>query len=416
MKKLFFAICALVAVAAACTPEAAKNPAVSFETAIPVTAGEVATFTIAVADYTGTDPVSIPVTFGGTAVKGTDYTVSAEEFVWGGADPVTSIQVTTLVFDESKTVNLTLDIPEGWTAGKYPMSQTTLSKKLGYVSFEKSSLGLTGSAEIKVSVYDGAGHSLVLENPVEFNISVAEESTAAETTHFTLSSKKVTIPAGSSSASFTLAMVGDEAVENHDQLVLVLDPGAKFSIGDYDEMAVAFWGSAWAKLNGKWVMNEIVTTAEVLDGSWYGMCTYEGLPEFNAADAITFDVANGKALPAFASTYKNYFLGESNLVKGNNLFMRTGMGGAGIDLLLIEFDNINRFFSATEVSEDKKALVGVRIITDEETNTELLDMYIVDHTSKSFMKELADYEMYETVKPVATMTGTWLNATFKKAE
>lgn len=416
MKKLFFMICTLAAVAVACTPETAVTPAVSFETAVPLTAGEVSTFTITVADYSGTEPVTIPVTFGGTAVKGTDYTVSADAFVWGGENPVTSIKVTTLVFDDSKTVTLTLDVPEGWIAGNYPMSQANLSKKLGYVSFEKASLGLTGSAEILVSVYDGTGKTIALENDAELTVSVAEASTAEENTHFTLSSKTITIPAGSKSAKFTVEMVGDEAVAEHDKIVLVLDPGAKFSIGDYQEIEIAIWGSAWAKLNGKWVMNEIVTTAEVLDGSWYGMCTYEGIPEFNAADAITFDVANAKAICEFESSYKNYFLGESNIAKKDNLFMRTGMGGAGVDLLLIEFDNINRFFSGLEVSEDKSALVGFRIITVEETGEELLDMYVVDHTSKSFMPELLDFGMYDPESPVATMTGTWLNATFKKAE
>lgn len=414
MKKLFLILSVVAAAAVACTPEAAQKPAVSFETALPVVAGEISTFTITVADYAGTDPVTIPVTFGGTAVKGTDYTVSAEEFVWGGDKPVTSIQVTTLVFDDTKTLTLSLDLPAGWIAGKYPSSQTTLASKLGYVSFEKSSLGLTGSAEVVVSVFDGNGNPLTLENDAEFTIAVADESTAQETTHFTLSSKTVTIPAGSKSASFTVSMVGDEAVTDHDQIVLTLDPGAKFSIGDYGEMTIGVWGSAWAKLNGKWVMNEIVTTADVLDGYWYGSCTYVGLPEFNAADAITFDVAEGKAVPEFSSTYKNYFLGESNIVKESNYFLITGMGGAGVDLLLIEFDNVNRYFHATEKSDDTKALIGFRVIEDEETKEELLDMYIVDHTSKSFMPELGEFGMYEPVKPVATMTGCFLNATFKK--
>jgi hypothetical protein len=114
MKKFFFAICALAAVATACTPEVETSPAVSFETALPVVAGEVATFTITVADYSGTEAVTIPVTFGGDAVKGTDYEVSAEAFVWGGENPVTTIKVTTLNFDSSKKVSLALEIPEGW--------------------------------------------------------------------------------------------------------------------------------------------------------------------------------------------------------------------------------------------------------------------------------------------------------------
>ena len=50
------------------------------------------------------------------------------------------------------------------------------------------------------------------------------------------------------------------------------------------------------------------------------------------------------------------------------------------------------------------------------TKEELLDMYIVDHTSKSFMPELLDFEMYDKEKPVAAMTGCFLNATFKKAK
>lgn len=414
MKRIIFAFCALVGIATACTTEDQVLPAVSFETAIPVSAGEVTTFTITASDYTGTDAVTIPVTFGGDAVKGTDYQVSAEAFVWGGENPVTSIKVTTLNFDNSKKVSLTLQAPTGWKLGDFPMSEASLSGKLGYVSFEKASIGLTGNTEVKVTVYDGNGKEKVLENDATLAISVAQSSTAVEGQHFTLSTKNVTIPAGSKSATFTVGLAGDDVVADHDQFTLVLDPGAKFSIGNYDELEVAIWGSAWAKLAGKWVMNEIVTTSTVLDGEWYGMCTYNGLPEFVATDAITFDVEGGKATPEFASTYKNYFLGESNITKGENLALRTGMAGK-VDLLLIEFDNINRYFHATEMSEDKTALVGFRIVTDETTNTELLDMYVVDHTSKSFMPELGDFGMYETVKPVATLTGCFLNATFKKA-
>jgi hypothetical protein len=290
----------------------------------------------------------------------------------------------------------------------------SLSAKLGYVSFEKSAVDLTGNVDVKVSVLDDLGNEKAVENDVTFAIAVSETSSAVEGEHFTVSTKNVTIPAGSKSATFTVSMIGDEPVVGHDEFTLVLDPGVKFSLGSYGEVAVSIWGSVWPKLQGQWAMNEIVTTAESLDADWYGMCTFEGLPEFNAADAISFDVAAGKAVASFSSTYKNYFLGESNIVKVDNYYLRTGMGGAGADLLLIEFDNINRYFHASEVSEDDKALVGFRIINDEETGEELLDMYIIDHTSKSFMPELLDFEMYDSVKPVAAMTGTFLNATFKK--
>lgn len=422
MKKLFLILSVVAAAAVACTPEAAQKPAVSFETALPVVAGEISTFTITVADYAGTDPVTIPVTFGGTAVKGTDYTVSAEEFVWGGDKPVTSIQVTTLVFDDTKTLILNLDLPAGWIAGKYPSSQTTLASKLGYVSFEKSSLGLTGSAEVVVSVFDGKGNPLALENDAEFTIAVADESTAQETTHFTLSSKTVTIPAGSKSASFTVAMVGEEAVADHDQLVLVLDPGAKFSIGNYNELSVTIWDSVWGRLSGTWVMNEIITDEDNLEANGYwsslGEGIYDGLPEYNAEDKITFNIAEGIVLPEFKSTYKNYFIGESEISKGGTYQIRleSVRDPEIADVQLIKFANVNRYFHETQKSTDNEAFVGVRMITDEETNEELLDMYVIDYESKSFLNLVA-YEygfMYAETKPTSADTGMFLRATFKK--
>lgn len=423
MKKIFFAFCALVAVAAACTPENKVTPAVSFETALPVVAGEVATYTIAVADYAGTDPVTIPVTFGGDAVKGVDYEVSAEAFVWGGTEPVTSIKVTTLVFDDSKKVSLTLTAPEGWTVGNYPMSESNLAGKLGYVSFEKSSLGLTGSAEVTISVYDKQGNAKVLENDVTLAISVAESSTAKEGEHFTLSTKNVTIPAGSKSATFTIAIKGDLAVAEHDELTLVLDPGAKFSIGNYDELEVVIWDSAWSKLDGTWVMNAITTDATYFDNemgySWFDEKAYVGLPEFNAEDKITFNVADGVVTPAFKSTYKNFFIGESNISKGGSHLLRLEnmSNPRTADVQIIVFENVNRYFHETDMSADKEAYVGVRIITDEATNAELLDLYVIDYESKSFINLVAmgyDY-MYNSSKPVADSPGMFLNATFKRA-
>ena len=68
------------------------------------------------------------------------------------------------------------------------------------------------------------------------------------------------------------------------------------------------------------------------------------------------------------------------------------------------------------MSADKEAYVGVRIITDEATNAELLDLYVIDYESKSFINLVAmGYDfMYNPSKPVADSPGMFLNATFKK--
>ena len=358
--------------------------------------------------------MTIPVTFGGDAVKGVDYEVSAEAFVWGGTEPVTSIKVTTLVFDNSKKVNLTLNAPEGWIVGNYPMSESNLSGKLGYVSFETSSLGLTGTAEVKVSVYDEQGNAKVLENDATLTISVAESSTAVEGTHFTLSTKNVTIPAGGKSATFTVTLEGEEAVADHDQFTLVLDPGAKFSIGNYDEISINIWGSAWSKLNGTWNMIEVSPEAT---GMWGDMVTgMDMIPTVVEGDGFTINIADMKFVPNFKSTFCNYFIGEANIAK-DKLLMNFGQGvGNKISLQLISFDNTNRYFSAKEQSADKVSLVGIAFEEGDTAGDEILRMYIVDHTSKSFMPELLDYDMYAKEKPVAVDYGNFISAAFKKVK
>ena len=155
MKKIFAIMMAALAFAA-CTEEKVL-PAVSFGSALPITSDGDATFTIAVNNYEGTDAVTIPVVLGGDAVEGVDYEVSAKAFVYGGAEPVTSITVTTLKYDTGKKVVLTLDAPEGWALGNYAMSEYVLPSKLGWVSFMNKKAGMSATATLTVSLYDGEG-------------------------------------------------------------------------------------------------------------------------------------------------------------------------------------------------------------------------------------------------------------------
>ena len=412
MKKIFFSFLAAAMVLVACNPEV-SGPAASFENAFPVMENEVGVFKLVVSNYTSTEPLTIPVIFSGTAEKGTDYEVSAEAFVWGGDEAVTEITLSPKVFAADKNVVLTLELPAGFSAGKYPAATFTFVDKLGYASFESNSALAVGTKEITVNVIDGLGAALTLENGAEIALAVdTQASTAVEGTHFQfVDNKKAAIVApGKKKGVATIQLLAYDP--NCTKLVLKIADD-RFFIGDYETIDVTL-ESYWEKMNGQWVMNEVVTTAEYLNASWYGMVTYEGLPEFNASDAISFDTTAGKAVPSFSSTYKNYFIGESNIVKGDSYVLRTGVG-AGYDLQLVEFDNVNRFFHATEMSTDTKALVGFRVYVDETTKEELLDMYVIDHTSKSFMPELGDYGMYDMVKPVAALTGAFLNATLKKA-
>ena len=99
MKKCFAIAVAALTVFAACTKEGGvKTPSVSFETALPLTVDGASVLSIKVSDYSGSEAVTVPVTLAGDAEKDKDYTVSAEAFVIGGSEPVTSITVTPVVY------------------------------------------------------------------------------------------------------------------------------------------------------------------------------------------------------------------------------------------------------------------------------------------------------------------------------
>ena len=194
MKKDFLSFIAAAMTLVACNPEVA-GPSASFVNAFPVMENEVGVFKLVVNNYTATEPLTIPVIFGGTAEKGTDYEVSAEAFVWGGDAAVTEITLSPKVFAADKNVVLTLDLPAGFTAGKYPTATFTFVDKMGYVSFESATAKVVGPKDITVNVLDGNGTSLILENGAEIAVEVdTQASTAVEGTHFKfLDNKKAAV-------------------------------------------------------------------------------------------------------------------------------------------------------------------------------------------------------------------------------
>ena len=84
-------------------------------------------------------------------------------------------------------------------------------------------------------------------------------------------------------------------------------------------------------------------------------------------------------------------------------------------LQYIKLDNTNRDFSAKTQSADKESYIAARIIMDEETEEELLDLYLIDYYPTDFLQFYYEWFMFDTNKPCATMTYVFLNLTFKRA-
>ena len=446
MKKIFAMMLAALTLSVACTEEKTL-PAVSFTSALPVTSDGEAVFSIAVSNYSGTDAVTVPFTLGGDAVEGVDYTISAKEFVVGGANPVTEVTVTTLKYDTGKKVTLTLNAPAGWTLGNYAVSEYALSQKLGWVSFVNKKIGMSAKATVVVEVYDGEGKALTLENGDEIEVSVdTEKSTAVENTHFKFSGdKSVVIAAGQTRGSLTIELIGEAAVAGNDLIVLNVNPGEKYNIGTNAKVSISILGSDWVRLDGEWQIAKMHSSVEHLRTYWGTMVTgYEYIPQYdsnpednvlvdmNVNDKLVFDMNTLTLTPYFESSFKNYFTGVSNIEPDQEYSLpfngtdgcwnTVGLmpWGGNVMTPSMKLDNTNRYFSETEVSEDKTSILGYGLSKDEDGN-DLLYIYVIDCMSKSFFPEFMDQEtmgfaIYAENPPVLVngWADVFMIASFKK--
>lgn len=433
MKKILFALLAGAVLFAGCEKAQDQElPEVSFASASPLISDVgTATFSIS-SNYAGTEAVTVPVKFSSSngAVNGTDYSVSAEAFVLGGTAPVTQIVVTPIIYGSKKDVIAEITVPDGFKAGKTVKSSFTISDKLGYVSFAGKKTIMTETAAIEIDVLSANGLEMKVAEDAEFEVAVnTEKSTAVEGTNFKFTDgKTVKVAKGQSSGKLQLEFLGEEADEEHNVLVLDLVDNAKYGRGQNIQMTVTISGSIWKIFNGKWKIEKIVNDVEELTAAWE-WCgetaeSMTGFPEFNADDSFTIDFSTGTFIPDFKSSFKNYFIGTSNFTtcgqpkwygdKAYNIkFSRDQMYMAYV----IELDNVNRYFSATQTSKSKLAYVGLSIDVEDQN---LLHFIVIDHEATTFLIKAAEnnkeilYNGFE--RPTANTGGTGFEVTFTKVE
>ena len=174
--------------------------------------GGEATITVSTVDSTFSAEQAITLTFEGTATKGTDYSVAAETLTLGAGErsvftTVTAIDDSTDENDEAILVTATHD---GTTVGT--QQQITIADTLAArVSDYSSSVDEGEAALFTVTLSGGTSTASVV-----VNYEVDSSSTATTGTDYTAPSGKLTITAGESSGTITIATLDTDGV---------LDPG-----------------------------------------------------------------------------------------------------------------------------------------------------------------------------------------------
>ena len=421
MRKFLFALLAAPLLFGACSDDNDEStPTLSF--AKPVLALSTGSVTLDL-QVSGVDlsslasPVTVPVAFSGTAVKGSEYSVSAEQFILGGNNQSLSITVTALDnYDEAKEIVATLGSVADFIPGKNATTKISLGVKgkiMYSFSVKSMTMGETGS--VQLDLYTATGAKYTAEQDIVIPIEIAEGSTAVENTNFTFEGAKHLVGAqGKSSGAITLKAGTLETGKDKGVLKTGLENNKGFVRGQYNEITVTIFGSYFSKLEGTWKMsaegNYDPTEFANLNGSSSDndKPTFDAdmaaLPAYNAKDRLVFTEEG--LTTSLESTLKNFFRENSGISKGEEIIVREGMG-TKVPLQLILLDNVNRYFSATEQSEDTEAYIGINF-KDGDSNK--MKIYFVDYNSKSF---LVDKIYYDETKPTATYS-PFISFTFER--
>ena len=360
--------------------------------------------------------MKIPVSFGGTAQRGTDYEASADYFILTNESLIDTIVVSTRKLGTGRTVSLNLEIPEGFVAGKYQTSEFTLQDKFGYLTFETSRSFIADTTSYAIVLCDSTGRLKALSKDMPVSCSInSEKSTATEGVDFKiLSTTNTIIPAGGAYAVLDIVPLKTSFEDGRDKVVLDIHADEKFEAGFNAELEITLLRPELKELEGNWVMDSVVTDSLHFETLWGAECTgYDLLPGFSSYNMMNFSLYDAMFTPMLSQGFENYFIDMSSMSMGPE-FELTDVNGDPKTVQLISLDHTNRYFSATEFSGDMVSYVGIYIYENPENQSKMVELYILDHTSKTFMPELEAGNRYAAEKPVASQPGFYFCATFAK--
>lgn len=302
-------------------------------------------------------------------------------------------------------------------------------------SFSQKAYLLGQSTELTVELLDKNAKAIVADEDITVTLLVDEATTAIEGVNFEVESKTATVAKGSNKCTFVLRSIASDEVatiaeetegeegeakpEPGKTIVLGLQIEDsklyEFKGGSFPKATVNVVGSMVSNLYGTWVMNELVTDKDVMEAMW-GFVKFEpGFPVFDANDKFIFEA--GKLTTELTSDWKNYFRPEAEFTFEDEVeaIMDLNYPPTRERVQLVKLSNVNRYFSADEVSEEKTALIGLRNITTE-AGEELLGVYVLDYETHSFASEDFEWMRGSEERPQSNYGGNVIKFTLKKAE
>ncbi len=167
------------------------------------------------------DDVSVGISLSGSAVEGTDYTVSEKTILIPSGSTSASIILTAVnntIIEGDKTVTVSIDTITGAN------TSTTTSIDIIIIEDDNATVSLSSNTTV---INENAGEVIItalIDNILTQDVSVTlgTSGTAINGTDYQLTSQTVIIPAGSNSANITLTATDDIAVEGDENIIILV--------------------------------------------------------------------------------------------------------------------------------------------------------------------------------------------------
>ena len=371
------------------------------------------------ADAAPATTISVPVSFAGTAVEGTDFNASAKAFTLKAGETEATITLTRIEesigeTDKELVVNLGT-APEGFRIGVLNYTSVALlSSNAVIMSFDNATDVLTESGSYNVALTRLQGGTYLVTEAMQLEVEVDGSSTAVEGTHFEfVGGTHASIPVKKNRGTVNIKFLKKEA--GKDKLVLRLKEKDGFGYGNNPTITITIQGQYL--LAGTWAFDKIVNK-DYYESAWY--IDTSDFPTGTSSDQIKFEGTSYQEytfIPTLSGDLKNYFGTESCTVTyvgelEKTLEEQSGMGSRVIvKVATLKFPSVNANFSATNKNM-REAVVSFRIIQSE--GKEILECTIDDFEPTDFMADI--YEMYKDMGEDPIMLSAPLRLYFTKVK
>lgn len=404
MKKVLFylfAMCSMVATS--CSSDDDGNPTeiaeLNFNQArYSLAKGEVELKLIS--DQPAGTTVSIPVSFSGTAVEGTDFTADKVITLKAGeTEAVMKVKrIDENIGEEDKELVVNLGTaPEGYKLGIRNYTAVELLGNTGVLmSFDNATDILSLSGIYYISLQKMTGGNYKVPSAMNLAVEVDPSSTAVEGIHFEFADGKYAIFEKSNyQGSVTIKFLKKEI--GKDILVLRLSQKDGFAYGNNATTTITINGAN--ELEGTWAF-DMFANKDWLKSNYppeFGEGYYdeEAFPKASSNDKITFTGNSHEEYtftPNLVGDLKNYFNKECKATfekEENKVFQELGYPKVEKRVAVYNFASVNVNFSATN-NKERSAKVSFRVTTKD--NQKVLECTLDDYEPTDFFTGIYEFE------------------------